>query len=384
MRWIWNALCSFWLTCLVLIGLMWLTVIGTLTQQPDMLGLHRSQLVYFNSFVVTTTLGSVQIPVFPGGQSLMLLLFVNLVCGGLVRLRKGWRTAGIMITHCGMLLLLASGFVKYWMADEGFLLLHEGDKANWYESQHEWEIAVREKVAGSQVTEHRIDEARFRGAHAGAPAVFTAAQLPFAVEVHEVLENCQPAQKGPMAPARSRVFDGYFLKDLGPHHEHERQAMGLVLALAERGGAQRNESVLWGLSDVPWVVQSAGRRFEIELRRKRYDLPFTLRLDDARHETHARSTMAKSYESTVTKVFDAREQRVEIRMNEPLRHGDYIVFQSTMGGGGDEGGQYSGFSIVRNPSDQWPMWACFVIGFGLFVHFVAKLFKYVRATWETA
>jgi hypothetical protein len=33
---------------------------------------------------------------------------------------------------------------------------------------------------------------------------------------------------------------------------------------------------------------------------------------------------------------------------------------------------------VKNPSDQWPLWSCIVIGIGLVVHFGTKLLRYAQ------
>jgi hypothetical protein len=33
---------------------------------------------------------------------------------------------------------------------------------------------------------------------------------------------------------------------------------------------------------------------------------------------------------------------------------------------------------VRNPSDHWPLYACIVIGVGLLLAFVPRLFSFVR------
>ncbi|MEM7011661.1 MAG: hypothetical protein AAF585_09275, partial [Verrucomicrobiota bacterium] len=34
---------------------------------------------------------------------------------------------------------------------------------------------------------------------------------------------------------------------------------------------------------------------------------------------------------------------------------------------------YSTFSVVKNPSDQWPKWACYFIALTMSLHFVVRL-----------
>ena len=80
-------------------------------------------------------------------------------------------------------------------------------------------------------------------------------------------------------------------------------------------------------------------------------------------------------------MYKRQVQPLVIRMNEPLRAGGHILFQSGYGppfaGPGER--MYTTFSVVRNPSDQWPLASCVVIALGLLVQFAVKLFRYVRA-----
>ena len=63
--------------------------------------------------------------------------------------------------------------------------------------------------------------------------------------------------------------------------------------------------------------------------------------------------------STVTDGGVSRD--VHITMNEPLRLKGMTLYQSRCGRD-DDGGVYSVFAVVYNPSDRVPMIACSVIG----------------------
>jgi hypothetical protein len=69
-------------------------------------------------------------------------------------------------------------------------------------------------------------------------------------------------------------------------------------------------------------------------------------------------------------------------MNEPLRHRGYTFYQHEMHTLREpiNGQKFATvFSVVRNPADSWPLWACVVIGIGLLMHFTQKLTRHVRA-----
>ena len=39
----------------------------------------------------------------------MMLLFVNMACGAVIRMRKGWKTIGVLISHLSIMFMLAAG-----------------------------------------------------------------------------------------------------------------------------------------------------------------------------------------------------------------------------------------------------------------------------------
>ena len=91
--------------------------------------------------------------------------------------------------------------------------------------------------------------------------------------------------------------------------------------------------------------------------------------------------MAANFESVVTQTEGPIDRKVNIRMNEPLRYHGYTLFQSGWGPQNAGPGErlFSTFSVVKNPADQWPLYSCIVIAIGLLIHFLQKLFSYLRA-----
>jgi cytochrome c biogenesis protein ResB len=90
--------------------------------------------------------------------------------------------------------------------------------------------------------------------------------------------------------------------------------------------------------------------------------------------------MAREFSSFVTKVEDGTSQKIRITMNEPLRHRGYTFYQSSWGpqNGRSDARLYSVFSVVRNPADQVPLYACIVTTAGLVLHFTRRLLEYLK------
>jgi hypothetical protein len=182
--------------------------------------------------------------------------------------------------------------------------------------------------------------------------------------------------KGPNWQAVSPTVDGYAFLEMEPELEAERNLSGVVARFRDTATGNLSEALLWGVERYPATFDSGGRTWAITLRHKRFQMPFAIRLVDFRKEDHPGMSMARSFESDVVKVEDGAEQNVRIQMNEPLRHEGLVLFQSGFDRQG--GADVSVFSVVRNPSDYWPLYGCIVISVGLLMTFVPKLRRYVK------
>lgn len=373
-----KGLSSLWLSVTLLILLALLTWLGTLEQVHT--GLYEVQRKYFESLFLVHHAGSVPI-LLPGAMLVMGVLFVNLVLGGIVRLRKGWATAGVLVTHVGIIMLLVAGIVKTWYAEDGHVTLYEGEKANTFQSYQRWEVAITEDLGDGRVREFVAPEEAFLGATGATPATFTPAALPFDVQLGRFQKNCRVQPKGPMFDAPTPVVDGAFLQPVPVSTQAEQNIAGLYVTLVEKQGGKRHEGLLWGREEAPWTVEAGGKRWAVELRRERYPMPFTIALVDFIKEDHPRIDMPKSFSSDVTVVESGSTRPVRISMNEPLRAGGLVVYQSSWGPADAPPGTplFSTFAVVSNPADQYPLYACIVIALGLTLHFSRKLARYVRS-----
>jgi hypothetical protein len=375
---IFHLFASYGFACVVFVLLLLLTFLGTLEQAHT--GLYDVQKKYFDSlFLVHRLFGVIPIPL-PGAYLVMSLLFLNLVCGGIVRIRKTRSRAGILLTHAGMLLMLVAGFVKHHHSKEGTLTLYEGESAAYFESWFDWEIACREAGAIGETTEYVIPVSAHEWKRRDGTVRYRSAALPFELELGGFHRNTRPVPAAGAAAATAHVVDGFLLQVLPPAKEAEQNLAGAYVTLADASGA-RHEGILWGLQQAPWVIEMGGRAWAVELRKRRWELPFTIVLDKFNHEMHPGTGIARRFTSEVTKIEAGASQRIHITMNQPLRHEGFTLYQSSWGPSNARPGEplFSTFSVVRNPADQWPLYSCLVIAAGLLLHFVRKLSGYLRA-----
>ena len=264
-------LASYGLSCTVFLLLLTLTYLGTLYQTEH--GLYAAQQKYFNSLaLIHYAFGVLPVPL-PGARLLMLVLFVNLLLGGIVYARKGWSKLGITTVHAGILLLLAGSFVTYTYAVSGNQTLYEGQQSHLFESEIQWELALAETGVQGPVTEYVIHDTDLKGAQSSEGVLFSLGDVPFQLRV---------AEYAPNAAVRS---GGAMLARL-PHGDATRDVPGAYVSLVGRGDASAPSGVVWGRSEAPLVLESGGRRWRIELRRRRFELPFTVALNKFTREVY--------------------------------------------------------------------------------------------------
>jgi hypothetical protein len=377
----WKGLSSLGLSCVLLVLLGLLTWLGTLEQTRT--GLYEVQRKYFESFVLFHDAGGVSVPL-PGANLVMSVLFANLLAGGIARLRRDASTAGVLVAHLGIVLLLVSSFLKLHHSTEGHVTLYEGQSAAHFQSYYRWELAVLEATPEGALVERVVPHARFESASGDSTVDIAGAGLPFRLVVHHFLANCSPLPKGPMFEVDLPVVDGVFLRERPRDATAERNIAGVYVELIERAG-RVHKGLLWGAQAAPWTVEVDGRRFAIDLRKERYPLGFTLALEDFRKEDHPRLNMPRAFESDVEVVEAAAKRKVTISMNEPLRTGGLVLYQASWGPASARPGDplFSTFAVVRNPADQLPLISCLVISLGLIWHFGRMLVRHVRREVRT-
>ena len=101
------------------------------------------------------------------------LFTINLLVGGLVRIRKSKQTIGVIIAHVGIALMMIGGLVEHATSDYGRIVLHEGEQ-NEFQEYAGWEVAIWDADAESGVQEYIIPETHFSDSPGRRPACSSA------------------------------------------------------------------------------------------------------------------------------------------------------------------------------------------------------------------
>ncbi len=381
---IYRGLASYAFGIVILFFLLVLTLLGTLEQVDH--GLFAAQEKYFNSvFLVQEVFGVPLLPL-PGVYSLLVLLFINLTLGAIVRFRFGWSHLGVFIVHIGILFMLLGGFITFKWSKDGHLTLYEGEQNNVFESYHEWEVAITEVKGEGPAQELVIPGDRFSHATGDATATFAQAELPFELTLSGFLRNAAAVPASAPVAASHKIVGGIALVPMDPEPQNERNVAGLYATATEKRSDTTHEGALWGMAQSPFRIATDTGVWDVTLRRRTWPLPFTVILDDFTRVLHPGTSRPASFSSDVTVVDSEATQKIHISMNKPLRYKGYTLFQASWGpqNAGPNDPLFSSFAVVKNPSDQWPLYACIIITAGLLVHFCYRLILYLRKEARTA
>lgn len=381
---------SLGLAAILLIYLTVLTLLGTLNQVED--GLWDSVNKYFGSFFFSDNFFGVWIAL-PGGLLILSILFFNMLLGTIIRIAAKPKNILLFGVHFGILFLLLAGFVEMSYKTEGHMTLYPGLESNEYVSHHNWQLEILPiDEEGSAKEALVIPYEQFQRAKEGDPRTFFSEDLPFEIEINRYVRNGLVIPAGiPIAQQYSEdALGDWILVKQNDAKESEQNMPGIHAKFSPKDGEKGEaiETIIYShwaqplgnrfREPVPITLEFGGKKWGVQLTREKFKVPFVLRLDDFTVEMHPGTQAARLYQSDVTKTLEGSpDQEIEIKMNEPLRHGTYVFFQSSYGPPGRalQPGEsyYSTFAVVKNPSDQWPKWACYFIAFTLSLHFVVRL-----------
>lgn len=350
--------------------LLVLTAWGTIYQAEH--GLYAAQVRFFNSWFF---LAGGFVPL-PGAQAVLWVLFINQVASMLFRVKYSLANIGNIVTHSGILVLLAGSFVTFHYAVESYLPLKEKEMSNVSLDRRNWELAVWPNP--EEGMEKRISASAIGSGQAGKEIDFS--ELGLKVVVRAYFKNCVPAEEGakegePGSPGHGMKDGATKLVPRRPSSDPEENVAGAILNLVPAGGEAKEVSLFGAFEEPASVEVAGGRKVMVALRKKRHPLPFTLKLLDVKKEDYPGTGIPRNYQSEVEVLGQGMDRKARIFMNNPLRDKGYTFFQSSYFAD-QRGRETSVFAVVENKGRLIPYIASAMIFGGMLIHFSIMLFVF--------
>jgi len=371
---LWDGLTSLKLTIVCLAILMILVVACTLAQVN--LGTFRAVDIFMRSWIVWWDLRSIRLslPVFPGGALVGLVLMANLFAAQLKTLEFSWRKSGLWVVHAGLILLFVGEFITGLYQTDTRLAVEVGQTVNFVESPREQELAVIDETdPGSDEVYSVPDGLLARGGSVPLPGT------PITLQVKKFMRNARLANRGPADPpslATAGIGNAVSVIEIPPVASDDERNATTAFVEPVAGGRSYGTWLVSAVLGAPQRFTHEGRTYRLELRQRRWYLPYSLTLKEFKHDVYAGTDIPKNFSSLVRLNDPGQKQdrEVLIYMNQPLRYDGKAFYQASFG----EGDRLSILQVVSNPGWLLPYIACVLVGLGLIVHFGIALRKALR------
>ncbi len=383
---VFDVLSGFGLATITLLLLGLLTWLATLEQIDN--GLYPTLTKYFDwkaIYLIPEINGKIVPLPLPGGYWVCAVLLLNLILGGIIRIRKGWNHVGNLISHFGIILMLVAGGVAHHFSERGNMAVEEGQSSNTAEDYFEYVVEVAEIKDGKQDKIHVIRGKDIDDLDGDKLRTFKIPELPFDLQLTGYMPNVVPVSVNERAPDRKQpIADSYFLAEKPkktPPEPAEQFTAGCYARILGHDGKNSDPFILAGASFHPFTYRDGDRVFTIDMHKRLWPMQFTVKLNKFTAQFHPGTMMASKFVSNITRIENGAEAEVTIRMNEPMRYEGLTFYQASYGppGAGPKQKLYSVFEVVRNPADKWPEISLWIVAFGMFVTFMIKLSSFIVA-----
>lgn len=333
--------------------LMVLLVAGTVAQKY--VGLYIAQKTFFSSFFFW--LGPVPLP---GGYTITAIIFVALLAKLITESQWRWPRAGIILTHLGVLVLLAGGLLTALTAREGYVVIDEGAESALVEDYHARILTITkdgEEIA--VIPQNKLRPGMLLG---------MAEDLPFNVEIRSVMVNGTPQPRKSLNGENWRG-PGAKVEMIPAKPDMQNENNHGALTINVRGTGKETDGLYLMTEVMPLYPQFDVKNNDYELRYRKATstLPFTLALSDVVKDSHPGMDMARAYRSTLTVKDGETTWPAEISMNNPLRYRGYTFYQSSYMLK-EDGKETTVLSVVWNVGRLFPYIASAIIAIGLILH----------------
>ena len=368
----------------ILFLLFLLTWLSTLEQVEQ--GLFEVSKKYFSKetvFFFPELQGKTLYLPLPNAYWICVLLFINQLLGGVIKIRKGWKNIGVIISHIGILVLMVGAFITAEFEKRANLLLYEGEKSALATSYFDYSIEIAE-IKDDKVRDIHVISGKNLRKH----DVFELANLPFDLIKNDYRENALAVSTKFSARDRNaKVIDGFFLKDYEKSDAAEQWLASVEVELQPTNKAHEKENFFLAANNFePKTVKIGNRIFTLRLQKEYWKLPYEIQLTEFYHEFHPGTSRPKVFESQINRIHsNGAKIPVKIEMNKPMRHEGITFFQASWGPPeGDPNRElYSVFEVVLNPADQWPKYSLYITSLGLLIHFIMKLSLFLKGAFAT-
>jgi ABC-type transport system involved in cytochrome c biogenesis permease subunit len=309
---------------------------------------------------------------------------IVLLVGCIMVFRK---RAGIVLLHGGVALMMVTELLTAVSAQESRMAIPEGGTVSYSDDIRTTELAVidRSHEEHDHVT---VVPASLLVKNVGQSGRIEHADLPFDIQVHRWMPNSQ--LRDPKASETNSATAGFGTRAVaesvapatGVGEDAQKvDAPSAYIELFSKTSGESLGTYLASLLLKEQTVQVDGKSYDLALRFKRLNHPYSLTLKDFNFGRYVGTNTAKDYSSQVVLKDPDRniDREVSIWMNNPLRYAGTTFYQADFDHETERG---TVLQVVTNPAWMTPYVACMLVQYGMLAHFGTILFRFLRRRGE--
>lgn len=291
------------------------------------------------------------------------------------------RQGGIVLLHCGVIIMLLSEFITALCAQEGQMRIQEGGHSNYVTDLRSSELVFIRDVNAEEEEIISIPQSLLKEG-----ATLSQEVLPCRVETLKFFVNSELTRTvDPGAPGGNLATKGLGLRAIAtprpevsgidPNQRVDTPSVYIKLSTksGEVLGTYLCSTVI--ADQFSQIIEIDGVEYDLRLRLKRVYKAYEIHLVDFRHDKYIGTETPSNYSSEVRLVDPDRQvdRKVKIWMNNPLRYGGETFYQSSF-----VGSTITELQVVKNQGWMGPYVACMVVFMGMSYHFLFSLSKFMR------
>jgi hypothetical protein len=286
----------------------------------------------------------------PGGMLILIIIFLNLVSKTIL---SPWKKGkiGHLISHIGSILIFISALFTYQFVKEGYITLAHSQQQNYFSDYDKVNLEIEFKGKKILLSEQQLKKKKEISL---SPAI--------SVQINDFFIN-------------ATIDENRIIKNKKSELEAEDNLQAVYLSVI----ANKEIRKIFLINKVQNIkhVEIDSQNIKFRLLKRRYDLPFTVKLIKFEKITYPGTDIASSYQSFVkiTDPDNIYNGKYLIRENNPLRIKDYSIFQSSFLIN-EENQTQSILLVVKNFTRLMPYLAFICLLFGLIIYVVE--IKYYR------
>ena len=193
---------------------------------------------------------------------MIVVLSFNMFLGGIVRARKGWRKAGVLVSHFAILFMLVAGAVSSVYKEEGNMRVLQGEKSDYAQKlfKHDIEVFAFDEEGGREEPAIiRSKSIKALGKEGELEASFE--KFDFKLEIDRYLPYSELALDSltTQRPNNEEVVDGFFLVKVEKDTKTEERNMpGCYVSIKDENDDLIQRLVLWAGNPYPVTLIMRG------------------------------------------------------------------------------------------------------------------------------